>query len=93
MFRFFHIIFMIDRIEVGDVVRCHIKDNEVVACYATQYDYTKDFTIIHCDLRGYYIRIPSYLFIKDSIKLDSYNYKTHNIDKKYLDDYVLYITD
>lgn len=83
---------MSEQVNIGDTVSCRLYGSEVVSCYAASYDNEKHFEVIQCDSQGYYIRIPNYMFITDSVKVDSYNYKNFALDKRYIGDSILYIT-
>ena len=75
----------------GDLVDCLIKVNVIINGYETDYDSVKTFEIIGHDYTGYYLYIPHYLLIKGTIKLDNYNCKDLDIDKKYIGENSIYI--
>jgi len=78
------------RLKAGDRVSCKLKESKITSPYA-DFDDIKTFEIIGIDehLNGYYLYIPSYIFVKDCLKVDNYNYKKFNVAAKYIgDDYV-----
>lgn len=75
----------------GDRVVCRIRNSEIVGPYSQDYEYTKTFEIVGTDDLGYYIYVPPYLYLRGVLRIDNYNYKRLNINKKYIGDDVLYI--
>jgi hypothetical protein len=78
------------RLKAGDRVSCKLKESNVSNPYDS-FDDIKTFEIISVDhnCNGYYLYIPPYVFVKDSKKVDNYNYRKFGINPKYIgDDYI-----
>ena|ERR1700676_391745 len=74
----------------GDRIDVRIKDALIVSPYKS-YDEIKTFEIVSVDEYGYYLFIPVYFDLKDSVIADQYRCKRLNIDKKFLDENIVYI--
>jgi hypothetical protein len=79
------------KLKIGDRVDCCLKSNTIVNPYLSDHDEIKTFEIIAKDKSGYYLFVPSYIFIKNSIKADKYLCKKIGASLKYIDDEVVYI--
>lgn len=79
------------KLKPGDCVICRLKDKVIVNPYSSDYDELKTFDIIASDSLGYYLYIPPYTFLKGTVRVDFALLKTLAIDKKYLNDSILYI--
>jgi hypothetical protein len=80
------------RLKSGDKVDVCIKGIDIINPYR-DFDEIKTFTVAGSDLYGYYLYIPNYIILKGGIKADKYKCKSLNIDLKFLDEIVYYITD
>jgi len=78
------------KLEPGDTINCMIKSSLIVSPYHS-YDEIKDFVIVAKDNCGYYLYVPHYYNIKNSIIVDSRLVKNLGINKKYLDENIVYI--
>lgn len=81
------------KLKPGDRVLCKIKSGQVINAYADDWDDKAVFEIVSVDNRGYYIYIPHYMFIKGGLKVNEHNQKTHHIDKRFIGEIILYITE
>lgn len=78
------------RLNAGDRVDCRVKSNTIVSPYK-EYDEVRTFEIVATDNLGYYLYVPHYLFLKGSIKADQYRCRSLGIDKRFLDEQIVYI--
>lgn len=77
----------------GDKVVCRIKEGVIVNSYDDDWESEVIFEIICIYEDGYLIYIPTNFFLKDSLTLTKENFKKFNVDKKFIDSEVYYITD
>lgn len=77
----------------GDRVVCKVSSGKVISAYADDWDDTFTFEIVSVDNRGCYIYVPHYIYLKGGLKVSEHNRKAHNIDKKFLGETILYITE
>jgi hypothetical protein len=75
----------------GDRVDCLIKSGIIINAYEALYDEIKTFEIIASDHWGYFIYVPHYYFVKDLTKIDIYLLSQHQIDKRFLNENMIYI--
>jgi hypothetical protein len=82
------------KLKAGDRVSCKLKQSVIVSPYDS-YDDIRIFEIIGVDfnMEGYYLFVPSYIFLKNSAKIDNYNFKKLNINSKYIDEEYVFITE
>ena len=78
------------KLKPGDRVDCRVKQAAIVSPYK-DYDEIKTFEIIAIDKYGYYLYVPSYLYLKGAVKADKSQCKHLGIDKRFLDDNMLFI--
>ena len=78
------------KLKAGDRIDCKIKEAIIVGPYK-EYDHIKSFEIVSADKRGYYLYVPPYLSLNETVKADIYLCKQLNIDAKFLDTQVIYI--
>ena len=74
----------------GDRVDCRIKDAAIVSSYK-EYDEVRTFEIVSVDKHGYYLFVPSYVYIKKSVTADVYQCKHLGIDNRFIDEQIVYI--
>ena len=74
----------------GDTISCRIKESVIVGPYES-YDDTKSFIIVSKDEYGYYLFVPIYINLKDSVIADQYRCRKLQIDKKYLNENIVYV--
>ncbi len=74
----------------GDRVDCRIKDSQIISPYMS-YDEIKTFEIVSSDHHGYYIFVPEYYSLKNTIKVDKHQLLHLNIHKKFLNEQIIYI--
>lgn len=80
------------QLKPGDRVDCRIKSNIIVGPYK-KYDEVRTFEIVSCDSSGYYLYVPVYIILMDSIKADSYLCRTLNINLKFVDEQIVLIAE
>src|SRR5208282_3976523 len=80
------------KLKPGDTVSCKVKASVIVAAYKS-YDEIHSFVIVAADSEGYYVFVPVYLNIKNSIVADQYRCRGLQIDKKYLNENIVHITE
>jgi NAD-dependent SIR2 family protein deacetylase len=78
------------KLKPGDRVDCRVKQATIVSPYR-DYDEVKTFEIVAKDAFGYYLYVPHYWLINGTSKADKYQCKSLNIDKKFLDEKIIYI--
>jgi hypothetical protein len=76
----------------GDQVLCRVKDNVIVSSYS-KFDCQSNFEVVAEDEFGWYLYVPPYIHIKYSFKVDSYNYQSLKIDKKFIGENVVKINE
>lgn len=77
-------------LQIGDTVNCRVKDNLIVSPYRS-YDEITSFIIVAKDNEGYYLYVPCYYTLKNTVRVDSYLSRTLGIEKRYLDEQLVYI--
>jgi len=80
------------RLKPGDTISCMLKGSAIVSPYGS-YDETCSFVIVAKDNEGYYLFVPCYQNLKNSVVADQYKCKTLQIDKKYLNENIVYISE
>lgn len=75
----------------GDRVDCCVKWNDIVSPYNTDYEEIITFEIISTDESGYYLFVPCYRIIKDSVTVNSILAKREKINKRYIGEQAVYI--
>ena len=78
------------RLHPGDRVDVRVKSATIVSPYKN-YDEIKTFEIVCRDDHGYYLYVPQYYSLKDSIVADKYVCKRLRIDLKFLDENIIHI--
>lgn len=78
------------KLKPGDRVDCRVKASTIVSPYKN-YDEIKTFEIVAKDDHGYYLYVPHYYSLKNTIAADQYRCKKLGIDKKFLNENVVYI--
>jgi hypothetical protein len=79
------------KLKPGDRVSCKVKSCQVINAYADDWDDKFTFEVVSIDNRGYYIYIPHYIYIKGCLKVNEYNLKTYEINKRFIGENILYI--
>jgi hypothetical protein len=79
------------KLKPGDRVDCRVKANVIVSPYNPDYDETLTFEIVAKDKTGYFLFVPCYVTLKGSVVADKYLSKRLGIDKKFLNERVIYI--
>ena len=80
------------KLKPGDTVSCKVKASVIVNAYKS-YDEIHSFVIVAVDDEGYYIFVPIYLNLKESLVADQYRCRSLQIDKKYLNENIIHITE
>ena len=80
------------KLKVGDSVDCRIKHNKIVNPYDDDYDCLRTFEIIALDKWGYFLYIPHYINLVDTIIMDQFDCSKFTIDNKYIGEKMIYIT-
>lgn len=78
------------QLKAGDRVDCRINFATIVSPYK-EYDEVRTFEIVAVDAHGYYLYVPHYVILKDSIVADKSRCRHLGIDKKFLDEHIVYI--
>lgn len=78
------------KLKPGDRVDCRVKASTIVSPYRS-YDEIKTFEIVAVDGPGYYLYVPHYYLLKGTVVADKYKCKNLNIDKKFLDENIIFI--
>ncbi len=78
------------RLKPGDTVSCKVKNSAIVSPYGN-YDEIYSFVIVARDYEGYFLFVPCYYNLKDSVIADQYKCKTLEIDNKFLNENIIYI--
>lgn len=78
------------KLKPGDRVDCRIKSDTIVSSYG-EYDEIATFEIVAAEDHGYYLFVPFYMYIKGTVVADKYKSKVLNINKKFLDEQIIYI--
>jgi len=79
------------KLKAGDRVDCRIKSTTIVSAY-NEYDEVRTFEVVARDAHGYYLYVPHYIVLKESVIADKYRCNTLNIDYKFLDEHIIYIS-
>lgn len=79
------------KLKAGDRVDLHIRDNDVVGPYESDYDSIKTFEIIAIGSVGHYLYVPRFLFLKSSKIVTDNLIKLFNIDRKFQLENCIYI--
>jgi hypothetical protein len=77
----------------GDQVICQIRDRRIVSMYDSAIDDRLTFEIIAIYDEGYFVCVPSTIYLKDTIVVNESNYKKLNMLKRFIGCEVYYITD
>lgn len=80
------------RLKPGDRIDCRVKSATIVSPYYN-YDEVKTFEIVAADSNGYYLYVPHYYHLKGTVKADAYRCKSLGIDKKFLDENIVFINE
>lgn len=78
------------QLHIGDIVSCKIKSSIIVSPYKA-YDEIKTFVIIAKDECGYYLFVPHYRSINDSVVADVWLCSSLSLPSKYLNENIVYI--
>lgn len=81
-----------DELKPGDRVDCCIRFSSIVSPYR-QHDEVRTFEIVATDEFGYYLFVPGYIYIKGSVKADSFQCKVLGINPRFLNEQIIYIQD
>lgn len=80
------------RLKPGDRIDCRVKSATIVSPYKN-YDEVRTFEIVSTDKYGYYLYVPHYYCLKGTVVANNYQCKTLGIDKKFLDENIIYVQD
>lgn len=75
----------------GDRVIIKLKEAKVVDPYSTEFDETKVLEIVATVNNGYYLYVPHYTFVHNTIVADRFYCKDYKISARYLGDDILHI--
>src|SRR5258706_13528155 len=78
------------KLKPGDRVDCRVKASTIVSPYKS-YDEIKTFEIVAIDNHGYYLYVPHYYALKGTSIANKHQCKALGIDKKFLDEHIVYI--
>lgn len=78
------------RLKAGDRISVKIENNKVVSPYSN-YTSIGTFDIIGTDYYSdtYYVYIPHYILLSQTVKIDNYNYKKFDLLPKYIGENIL----
>lgn len=79
-------------LKTGDKISCRLKDGVIVGAYEA-YDETKTFAIVAIGDYGYYLYVPYYYLVKNTIVMDRYCLKRMDIDPRFLGENMVHITE
>lgn len=77
----------------GARVSCRISAYNIVSGDEENFDDLRTFEIISRDNNGYYLFIPQYILIKNSIKIATYDLRELDILPRFLGEEMIYIVD
>lgn len=78
------------KLKPGDRVDCRVRSAIIVSPYKG-YDEERTFEVVATDSYGYYLFVPVYLSLKGSVIADANQCKLLGIDRKFLDEQIIYI--
>jgi hypothetical protein len=78
------------KLKPGDRVDCRVKASTIVSPYKS-YDEIRTFEIVAIDNHGYYLYVPHYYSLKGTTVANRYQCGALGIDKKFLDENIVYI--
>jgi hypothetical protein len=78
------------KLKPGDRVDCRVKASTIVSPYKS-YDEIKTFEIVATDNHGFYLYVPHYYGLKGTSVADQYQCKALGIDKKFLNENMIYV--
>lgn len=78
------------KLKVGDTISCRIRESAIVNSY-TDYDEIRTFVIIAEDDDGWFLHVPHYYCLKDCLTVDQYRCRKMKIEKRFLDEEMVYI--
>lgn len=78
------------RLKPGDRIDCRVKSYTIVNSYSS-YDEVRTFEIVATADQAYYLYVPHYYFLKETIVADHARCQKLGIDKKFLDENIIYI--
>lgn len=79
------------KLKPGDRVNCRIKSDIIVSPYSSDHDETRTFEIVGKDPYGYYLFVPTYMYLKESSPVDQDACDFLQIDPKYIGEHIIYI--
>lgn len=82
---------MTQRLKPGDEVTCRIFESKIVSAYSS-YDDEKTFQIIALDEKGYYIYVPAYHGLRETVVISAGLIEALDINKKYQGGLITYIS-
>jgi hypothetical protein len=71
------------RLNPGDRVNCRIKENQITVVYR-DYDEVRTLEVIASGDYGYYLYVPCYVTLKETIEIDHRVLKKYGIDPRFL---------
>ena len=80
------------RLKPGDRVNCRVKEGMIVGAYK-EYDEIKTFEIVAVGDYGYYLFVPQYYTIKNTIPIDKHRIKRMSIDDRFLGEDMIHVND
>lgn len=78
------------KLKSGTIVSCRVKFPSIVSPYKN-YDEIKSFVIVAADEYGYYLHVPHYYSLKDSVIADRHRCRKLGIEKRFLNEEIIYI--
>ena len=81
------------KLKPGDRITVRLKENCIINPYDPDYEEVRTFDIVACDAMGYYLFVSPYTCVKDTIIVGNSLLKKLELDKKYLNDTFVYISE
>lgn len=79
--------------KLGDSIVCRVKDSAIVSIYEDTWQDELVLDIVAAYEQGYLLYVPQNLFLNDSVKITKENRKKFNVDKRFIDSVVYYVTE
>ena len=80
------------KLKAGDRVSCKLLPGAIVSGYSA-YDEIKVFEIIAADNVGYFLYVPSYIYMQNSATIDNFSVSKLNISNRFLGEQCAYISE
>jgi hypothetical protein len=75
----------------GDRVICRVRHHRIVSTSALQYEEEKVFEIVGVDSNGYFLYVPDYYHLRDTVLITKITCVSLNILERFVDSQMIYI--